>query len=354
MASIYLNYIIDSACPLHRLLMPARFCSQDYAPMGHRIDAGEGLPAGYDAYFFHGIPNTAAIVEFAKLKRQGKKFICGIDDAWEHIPEWSPAHPSEEAMAIHDLVADMADVIAVSTPGVKKAMAKWADKIVVTPNMLDLKMFPSPPSWELDAQGKPTHAFTVSLPVRVCWVGGHTHKGDIEVLEGVVNKTLKAFGKDRVVFVYFGMSPPASLIRDHLHKGLFYQPPVPFPSYQATLNSIKADVYLAPLAKIPFNESKSNLRIIEGWSLMACPIATKIGEYECIRPGVDGRTVDSEDEWMSALSRIVTDHQYRLGMALEGRQRVEREYDWNRFDCRRPWHELFSRVFECDLPTRRE
>jgi hypothetical protein len=343
MASIHLSYLADEGCSWHRFLQPARFCAPDFAPMGHDILVGPTIDKEAEWIGIHALPNDIAVFELARAHRRGQKVLWSVDDDWLTVPDWNPAAPGFDGLVIYDMLKDIADLILCSTPYLAATFDDVREKVVTAPNLIDLATFPVPPS-----------VMKAELPVRVVWVGGRTHKEDIEVITNVVGAMINKLTMENVSFVYMGMQPPHPLTRDFLRKGLMYQPPVPFQQYQRVVNTLAPDVWLAPLADVPFNHSKSNLRIMEGWALMSAPCASRVSEYNCIRPGIDGRLAGSEDEWISALTRLVTDHTYRMDMIAEGRKRVEIAYDWNRWECRRSWHDVFARMLECDLPTRRD
>lgn len=341
--SIYFNYASDSACPYHRLLCPARFCGPDLKRVGYELLCGAGLPEGHDAYVMHGLPNDAGLLEIGKLKRRGAKFAWSVDDDWLTIPDWNPAKPGPEGLASYEISLALADFVITSTPALKETFSgRTRVPVFCCPNLMDLTRFPEFPY--VTEGGRRRYDLSIELPVKVVWVGGHTHKEDIAVIEEPLIEFMSKYDASKVVVVFQGMAPPPRLLTKFLHRGLFHQPSVPFPAYQKILNSIRPDVYLAPMAPVEFNRSKSNIRITEGWSLMAAPVATPWGEYECIQSGIDGRYAGTAGEWVSTIGRLATDHEYRLQLATAGRERVEREYDWNNPKCRRPWNEAFAAI----------
>lgn len=344
MPKFFFNYSVDSACPYHRLLLPARYCRDEMAARGVELVAGEGMPPGYDVYFFHGLANQDGVLAFQKLKNKGAKFVWSVDDDWLTIPDWNPAKPDEDGIASYHLLKGLADWVLTSTPHLARTFSDVGRKVLCAPNLMDVSAFPEVPYTTMP-DGSRNYAFDVRLPVRVVWTGGVTHKKDVEVMTEAADMVLDRL-KGKAVVVYQGMSPPAPLLTKYLHRGLFHQKSVPFASYQSILNSVQANVYLAPLAKVDFNLAKSNLRVMEGWCLMAPPVATPWGEYNCIQSGVDGRYADSPDEWYSAIHRLVTDHPYRLTMAAEGRKRVEESYSWAEPSCRVDWVNAFTRIAE--------
>lgn len=341
MPSIYLNYQHDTACLYHRALLPSRYCAEAMSRVGVDLVLGEGFPDGHDWYTFGGIPgNVETVLQIGRLKRKGGKFLWSVDDSWLEIPDWNPAKLSEAGLSCYQIMLDIADAILVSTPALARTFAGCGKRVYTAPNLMDVSTFPAPPE-----------TLTVELPVRCVWVGGLTHKNDVAIVEPVADTLLRKLGPEKVAFVFMGMSPPGRLARDFLHRGVWHQPAVQFPLYQKTVNSIKPDVYLAPLADIPFNESKSAIRVFEGWSLLACPVASPVGEYNVVRSGVDGRYAATEEEWESALLRVVRDHEYRLDLAVAGRRRVESEFNWTNPVCRRPWLDVFADLFGVPTPS---
>ena len=345
-----MHYPGDGGCTWHRVMLPARYCSPVFEKHGWELVPGEGLPEGHDVYVMHGLPTPQAVYELLKLKRKGKWVVWSVDDDWSTIPTWNPAFPGEMGMATYDIMRSVADFIIVSTPALARTFSDRSDTVLTAPNLLDVSVFPKLPVKEAPGGSGEYVDVQPKVPVRVVWAGGPTHTGDLEPVVDVLDHFCDKFvlptspGGQRAVLIFMGAAPPPKLLRKYANRGLIHQPMVPFPAYQSVLNSIDAHVYLAPLAPIPFNESKSNLRVMEGWALVAAPVASDHGEYKCVDSGHDGRLVATPDEWSSALTRLVTDHEYRIKVAVTGRMRVEEQYDWNREECRAPWLSAFSRL----------
>ncbi len=349
--SLYMLYPSDGGCSWHRVMQPARFVAPSFEFLGKKVTLGNDFPTtGYDAVWFHGLPTDLAAVYGMRLKHGDAKLIWGLDDDWKSIEAHNPAKTEDydNRMAMFDVFEKLADLIVVSTPALA-ATFPGNDRVVVAPNLLDLSLFPDFPF--TTEGGHRYYDFADEKQIRIVWSGGPTHSRDVEPLVEPLSRILETFGRNRVMVVFQGQFPPSELARKYLNRGVIHQPMVTFPAYQGVVNSIKPHVYLAPQEKSPFNLSKSNLRVMEGWGLMAVPVATPWGEYGCIHSGRDGRYADSTEEWVSALNRLVTDPAYRCQLAATGRQRVEDEYDWNSRKCREPWVEAFARVFEVEVPN---
>ena len=81
---------------------------------------------------------------------------------------------------------------------------------------------------------------------------------------------------------------------------------VPIADYPAKLASLNLDLAVAPLEIHPFNESKSNLRLLEygvlGWPV----ICTDIYPYRTNNPPVI-YVQNQVDEWVAAIRQILAD-----------------------------------------------
>lgn len=344
---VFINYPGDSGCAYHRSLLPVRYCRDEMAERGVELLCGAGLPDGFDVYVLNGLPPAQVVYDLTNHKRKGARIVWSVDDDWLSIPEWNPANPGEGGLVTYELMCSVADHIVVSTKYLASTFVGFQrghdrTRVHVCPNLIDLGRFPVPPYAEED--GVRYMNLRPKVPVRVVWSGSHTHSKDVEEIEEPLDAFCAKFLPSRAELVFMGMPPPPRLLTKYLHRGLFHEPTKPLASYQSVLNSIDSHVYLAPLAKVPFNLSKSNLRIMEAWGLCAAPVATDWGEYACIDNGVDGRLVDSPDQWLSALTRLVTDHEHRVQMASHGRMRVEQTMSWHVEEARRPWVETYCKI----------
>lgn len=351
----YFFFPNDGACNYHRVLQPARFCHDRYDKDWH-FEVGPGPAHGKDVYYFSGLPNVRdsqnTLLEIQYLRRKGAKFVWSLDDDWLNIPDWNPAKPNEMGLCCWDIMCQLADWIVVSTPYLASTFESVKEKVLVAPNLLDLSMFP-PVNSEIfeDGEGRKGKRYEIKVetPVRVVWVGSETHRGDVDEITPALDEFLGKYcgvrNGNQAVVIFTGMLPHGDLVRKYLHKGMFYQPMVPFTSYHSIVSSLQPHVYLAPLANIPFNQGKSNLRIIEGWALSAPSVASNVGEYaNTISTRVDGCLARDSANFYEHLERIVTDHEYRVSLASHGRMKVETQYNWENEKARQPWYNIFDKI----------
>lgn len=87
------------------------------------------------------------------------------------------------------------------------------------------------------------------------------------------------------------------------------------------------DIGIMPLPDAPFERGKCGYKLIQ---YMACGrpvVASPVGANSTIvRDGVDGFLASTHQEWVSALTRLLSDHKLRMQMGSEGRLRIENEY----------------------------
>jgi GT2 family glycosyltransferase len=153
----------------------------------------------------------------------------------------------------------LCDRLLVTTEPLAEAYRNYIEDIRILPNYLDLKLW-----GRLESQRRQGDK------PRIGWAGAQQHHGDLEFLTDVVRATA-----GEVDWVFFGMCldelrPYVSEVHDF----------VAFADYPAKLASLNLDLAVAPLEYHPFNEAKSNLRILE-YGMMGWPvICTDIYPYQ--------------------------------------------------------------------------
>jgi len=206
------------------------------------------------------------------------------------------------------------DRLVVSTQPLADLCADLIEDIVVVPNRLS-------PVWDGLSSRR-----NVGQKPRVGWVGAQQHQGDLELIEPVI-----AALAEEVDFVFMGMATDA--IRPHLAE---YHDPVKWEAYPAKLASLDLDIALAPLEMLPFNEAKSNLRLLEygivGWPV----VCTDIYPYRTDDAPVT-RVPNEPDAWIEAIRALAADAERRAreGDALRdwvirGYRLVDHLDEWER------------------------
>jgi GT2 family glycosyltransferase len=233
-----------------------------------------------------------------QVKDTSKTFrIFEIDDLITNLPVKSAHRPSiapDIAQRMKKAVS-LCDRLVVSTEPLARQFGKFCDETVVLPNRLEKhRWLGITPKRRTD--GKP----------RVGWAGAIGHLGDLSLIAGVVEATSK-----EVDWIFFGMCP------DKLKPFVAeFHPWAQLHDYAKKLGALDLDLAVAPLEHNPFNEAKSNLRLLEYGMLGYPVICTDILPYQCGLPVQ--RVANRHRDWVKAIRDTAADREAcrRAGEAL--------------------------------------
>ncbi|MDE1907339.1 MAG: hypothetical protein KGH75_12900, partial [Rhodospirillales bacterium] len=193
-------------------------------------------------------------------------FVYDIDDNWLAVPDESAhkQHLPKDIKARIVAAANLCNSITVTTEPLKKVMQGISSvkDIRVLPNYI--------PANTLQNMTRTRKQYrTGNKKIRVGWVGGVGHGGDIKLLDSLLYKL-----HDTVDWVFMGMTPETCDPRlFEIHA------PVDVQMYHAKLASLNLDIALSPLANNDFNISKSNLRVLEYGAAGIAVLASAIEPY---------------------------------------------------------------------------
>lgn len=230
------------------------------------------------------LPRLRIVMDFDDLLTEISPHNFYFQDAWKDMPR-----------RLKEL-GRLCDVFTVSTEPLAKAMREFHDHVVTIPNGID------PSQWTR----LPRRPRGKTDKLRVGWVGGYSHAGDLALIREVISKLARD-----VDWIMLGMCLEDS--KTHLKE--FY-PAVPFAQYPNKFASLDLDLALAPLEMTHFNECKSNLRLLENGILGIPVIATDITPYQC---GLPVTLVDNRPQtWIRAIRERVGEREALLrdGIAL--------------------------------------
>ena len=182
--------------------------------------------------------------------------------------------------------------LVVSTDFLAESYRQFISDIKVVPNRLEKAPWTQLTSLKRTAK-KP----------RIGWAGGSTHHGDLLLLKEIIEQT-----RGEADWIFFGMCPDE--IRPLLAE---YHELVPFDEYPAYIASLNLDIAVAPLTMTPFNQGKSNLRLLEYGVLGIPVVCTDIDPY---RNSPACRVPNSVSAWVAALRERINDAE---GREKEGR-----------------------------------
>lgn len=183
----------------------------------------------------------------------------------------------------HRLALAQCDRLTVSTEPLADACRRWISDIRVVPNRLEKARW-----------GHLHNQRRAGPKPRVGWAGAQQHHGDLAFIAEVVKQT-----HNEIDWIFFGMcleelQPYVREVHDWVHLN-------DYPTKLATLN---LDLAVAPLELHPFNEAKSNLRILEHGILGRPMICTEIYPY---RNAPVCTVANNTQAWLEAIRARVND-----------------------------------------------
>jgi GT2 family glycosyltransferase len=230
--------------------------------------------------------------------------IYTLDDLINDLDKTNPfrKHIPPNARSRFKYALSNCDRLVLSTDFLAESYRHFIDDIKVVPNRLEKDIW-----LPLDSKKQ------TSTKPRVGWAGGTTHEGDLILLKEIIEQT-----KEEVDWVFFGMCPET--IRPLLAE---FHNLVSLDEYPGYLASLNLDIAVAPLAMTPFNQGKSNLRLLEYGALGIPVVCTDIDPYQN-SPAC--RVKNSADAWVAALRERIYDVDAREKEGIAMRDWMYRSY----------------------------
>ncbi len=219
-----------------------------------------------DTIIFHAAVNDIQLGLLKNISTYMDEVFCiyTIDDLLTNVPEQSAAYKDtqryfSDAKARLRKGLSYCDRLVVSTQPLADLCTDMIDDIRVVPNRL-----------KSDPWASLTSLRNQSDKPRVGWAGAQQHQGDLAVITEVVKQTA-----NEVDWIFMGMCPDE--LRPFIKE---FHDFVAIERYPQKLASLNLDLAVAPLEFHPFNESKSNLRLLEYGALGWPVICTDIYPYQ--------------------------------------------------------------------------
>jgi GT2 family glycosyltransferase/glycosyltransferase involved in cell wall biosynthesis len=230
--------------------------------------------------------------------------VYAMDDLLTDMAESNPFRKNVPANSRARLkyAFERCDRLVVSTEFLADAYRHMIADIVVVPNRLEQDIW-LPLHNQLRAGPRP----------RIGWAGGTTHHGDLVLLKEIIEQT-----RHEADWVFFGMCPDE--IRPLIAE---FHPFAEFSEYPARLAAMNLDIAVAPLAQIPFNQGKSNLRLLEYGVLGIPVVCTDIDPY---RGSPACCVANTASAWVQALRERIHDADARESEGDRLRQWVHQGY----------------------------
>ncbi|PKV95911.1 glycosyltransferase involved in cell wall biosynthesis [Amycolatopsis echigonensis] len=228
------------------------------------------------------------------------------DDLWNIDPSNRSSHAFYDADRQRRLIENIrvADAVTVTTEPLAEVVSAWNPVVHVVPNQI--------PGWLLD------HERPVTESVTIGWRGGPSHSRDF----GELAKPLRRFlqhpcNRDRVEFHAMGAdyTPRVASNRGRTrHTGWTPEP-------ERFLRGVDFDLGVIPLRPSVFNDSKSELALLELAALGIPAIVSDTGPYRrAVDSGAPARRASLPSCWTAALTDLVGDAEARVQLGKEARE----------------------------------
>lgn len=179
--------------------------------------------------------------------------IIDIDDLLSDLPSDHPDHGAFKDHKIHEILS-LADQVTVSTPFLRDNWGHLNKNIAVIENCIEERRYAGMTG---EKQIKPYHSGFV-----VGWSGSTTHRPDL-YNSGFVDGLVQLMEKYDDVRAYFHILCP-QVFRDKFgSRVIFNADHVDYMDWPALCYTFPWDVCTVPLTNHPFNDAKSDLRLLD-------------------------------------------------------------------------------------------
>ena len=260
-----------------------------------------------DTLFIHNMLHDDNLNALEQYKRFNQCFkIFGQDDLIYALPKTNPYYQTnykDIKVRVHKAIS-LCDRLIVATEPLAEVYRNICDDIRIIPNYLERSRWcdiETVKGYKPDRFQKPVR---FSQKPRVGWAGAKQHLGDLQLIIPVV-KTLA----NEVDWIFFGMCPDE--LRPYVRE---YNDMVPFEQYPAKLASLNLDLAIAPLENNAFNETKSNLRLLE-YGILGYPVVcSDIYPYQ---NAPVTRVSNTSQAWLNAIRAHIHDLNATAGQQLK-------------------------------------
>lgn len=251
--------------------------------------------------------------------RLAKPVVYDLDDLLLELPDLHPdriSHYFTEALLPMLQAIIEADLITVATPALQSNLMHFNQNVEVFSNYLNDELWKilEPASGEANPE-------TISIG----YMGGHSHKPDIEMITPVLVRIRKKFNQ-RVIFKFWGIEPPKELAP---YSHVDWCPPrsLDYPDFVEYFLTQSANIMIAPLLDSAFNANKSAIKYLEYSALGIPGVYSRVTPYETfIEDGTDGLLAGSPDEWEKALTSLIDDPRLRKHVAMNAQSKIRDEW----------------------------
>ena len=261
-----------------------------------------------DVAVFHRYWGADSLGLMESLQRHGVRVVVEVDDDIFNVARSNPAwhsYQKPEFRAAAKKVLKTVDAVFVSTANLASKLGHYCANVQLVPNAVDPELWP-------ESERTPRRAVTVGF------AGSPSHVGDLDLLKGVFAPLLREHPEVRLVFL--GAAPawlPGEIGEEGMRR-VKLLPLVPVTQYPSQVLAERFDIGIAPLQPNAFNDSRSNLKLLEYALAGAATVASRVGPFAAA--GLPLVAVANRyGDWFNALSRLVSDAALRQRCVQEAR-----------------------------------
>jgi hypothetical protein len=271
--------------------------------LGHRVEVdldAEALRNGrvrdVDVVHVHRYSEREMRRAVGRLQDQGVAIVWDNDDALSDSPLFKKgALDDQQRVSRAASMLELADLVTTTNAYLAEEYRRWgATEVMTVENYI-------PGVYAADRQAARSAGGTT-----IGWIGAGEHSYDLKELglRETFERLLAAHPDVRVATVGVRLGLPA----DRCHHTRLVQYP------HLARHVATYDIGIAPIADIPFNRARSNVKLKE-YAVMGVPwLASPIGPYAGLGEKQGGRLV-ADDRWYEELERLVVERRARQKLA---------------------------------------
>jgi hypothetical protein len=263
--------------------------------------------AGCDVVHVYRRGNELTRRVLTELARAGTAITYDNDDDFTAVPKESPLYKRTGGLTGQRIFAETLKVA---------RMAQW----FTTPNELLAEKYRRGGVEHVEVLGNYL-APDVRRPSRshngvvVGWVAGEEHRADVARIEigDALQRLVAKHESVHIECIGVNLGLPERYSHDRF---------VPFLELPGRIGGF--DIGIAPLADIPYNRTRSDIKLKE-YAASGVPwLASPVGPYVGLGEAQGGRLVD-DDDWFEALDRLVTHRRERRRLARKAKAWAKRQ-----------------------------
>ncbi len=239
-----------------------------------------------------------------KVRRAGARLWWMIDDnLLDPHPQWSTEKNLLPLRPALEILAREADAILVSTLPLAQRLQRVNTHTQVLSNLLDERLLENPASRDS------------GQPLIIGYMGTFTHLRDLMSILPALRRVLHRHqGAVRLAIIGVTDIPHLAAL---LPKGSLdiQRPPTHiYPDFIRWItSSIRWDIGIAPLLSNPFNDCKSDIKLLDYGACALPSVYSSVPAYaESVEDGVTGLLATNTSEvWEEALERLIRDTEFR-------------------------------------------